>query len=108
MILSWPDFEAKETCACSVPLTNTLGAGRKGAFPHDTRDAPLCPTATSHRTGPRQPPGTAEGTPAPLAPSRCPGRKTSAAEGTRAAALGVAGPDPSASLARPPNGRLPA
>lgn len=40
MILSWPDFQARGSCACSVPLRNTPGAGREGAFPHDTPNFP--------------------------------------------------------------------
>lgn len=40
MILSWPDFEGKGSCACSVPLRNTPGTSREGAFPHDTPKFP--------------------------------------------------------------------
>lgn len=40
MIPPWPDFEAKGSSACSVPLRNTPGAGREGALLHDTPKFP--------------------------------------------------------------------
>ncbi|XP_061215253.1 metallophosphoesterase domain-containing protein 1 isoform X1 [Neopsephotus bourkii] len=114
MILSWPDFEAKESCACSVPLRNTTGAGRKGAFPLDTSDAPLCPTATSHRIGPRQPPGTAEGTPSGFSgPESLPGEENFSRGGDKSFGTGgrlaltpaLARPPALLTVAFPPNGQ---
>lgn len=86
MNLSWPDFEAQGSCACSVPPRNTPGAGREGAFPHDTLKFPAA--APAPHTGPEL-----LGPPRPRAPEPFSPTTTTTTCTAEATASGSPGPE---------------